>query len=175
MRAAHNHRARRVHGLGQGRNVHYKEARFTNDQGEEEVSYSYVNRAPARLLLRRRGDSEFMARMMFGDARCALGIGRAIDRIFGGGFLGENGIGIRRLRPRPGKEAGIFVRPAIWRVCHSDLKMLPQTVGEETNPCLSSLVITHERLGSNRTFVAIAGILGWKVPYLPEPTVSQGL
>lgn len=34
--------------LGQGRNVHYREARFTNDEGEVEVSHSYTGRALAR-------------------------------------------------------------------------------------------------------------------------------
>src|SRR2546423_14776187 len=121
-----------------------------------------------------RWDSDFAARMVFRDARGTLGIGRSVDCIFGIGFLRENRIGIRCLRPLPGKEADIFERPAVWRVCHSDLEMLSEAVGEKTNPPLSFGIVTHERLGRNGRLIA-SGILRWKVPDLSEPKISQGL
>ena len=114
-----------------------------------------------------------MACVVFGDIRCALGVGRTINRIFGIRSLREDRIGLQRLRLRNGEETGIFEGPARWRVRHSYFEMLPEAVCEKPNPCLPAFVIAHEGFGHNGGFIAIPGVPRWKIPGLPKPTVSQ--
>lgn len=109
---------------------------------------------------------------MLRDRDTVFGISRAVNGVFGVGFLGERRVGICAIGTPCAKETDVVPAPAvIGRVLHANGEVLAGGHGAETHPLLTIFIEANEVF----SFKRLGGRLSGLIVSLFEPAIVENV